>query len=92
MSNHPDVGSRHYESWKLDGDLRDAYVELLSAQCAIDRVKSRYSPEIVAGNGGQFLLRRAISAAMGICQYFSAIEKCLPQHDKPQDNYPPPTK
>ena len=92
MSNNPDVESRHFENWKLDGDLRDAYVELLGAQCAIDRVKSRYSPETVAVNGGPFLLRRAISAALAICHYFSAVEKYLPKNDAAPQDYPPPTK
>ena len=66
------------DMFKLDGDLRDAYVELLSAQFAVDRMKSRYSTDAVARNGGTFLLRRSIVASAAIATYFREVEKHLP--------------
>jgi hypothetical protein len=68
---------------KLDGDLRDAYVELLSAQCAVDRMKTRYTAEEVASKGSQFMVSRSIAAANAICEYFSSLEKLLFPKDKP---------
>jgi len=65
------------DSLKLDGDLRDAYVELLSAQCAIERIRLRYSPEDIAIKGSNFMVSRSISAANAICEYFSSVQKSL---------------
>lgn len=60
---------------KLEADLRDAYVELLSAQWAVERIKSRYSPEDVAGVGSHLMMVRAITAANEIYQYFSVLSR-----------------
>jgi len=82
-----DVDQR-MERLKMDGDLRDAYVELLSAQCAIDRLRLRYTPQDVAKHGSSFMVARSISAAMVICEYFSSIQKSF----QPQAGPPPPSK
>ena len=75
---------RRLDAFKLDGDLRDAYVELLSAQCAVDRIKLRYMAEDVAEKGNSFVVNRSISAAMAICEYFSSVQKSLlPQAGSP---------
>jgi len=63
------------DAYKLDGDLRDAYVELLSAQCAVERLKMRYSPDELATKGSKFMVSRAISAASLICEYFSSVQR-----------------
>ena len=76
---------RRFDSFKLDGDLRDAYVELLSAQYAVERMRQRYQPEEVASKGSSFMLARSISAAIAICDYFGAIQRSLP----PQAGPPP---
>ena len=77
------------EGLKLDCDLRDAYVELLSAQFAINRVKLRYSPDAVAASGNTFIVSRSISAAESIAEYMGAVKNslrpqagpCLPRTD-----------
>jgi len=71
--------SQRLDVLKLDGDLRDAYVELLSAQFAIDRVRSRYSPEFVAANGNSFVVLRSITAAEVMVEYLHGVKKLLPQ-------------
>lgn len=68
---------RRVEAFKLDGDLRDAYVELLSAQCAVERLKMRYSPHDLASHGSKFMVSRSVTAASVICEYFSSVEKSL---------------
>jgi hypothetical protein len=68
---------RRIETFKLDGDLRDAYVELLSAQCAVERLKMRYSANEMASSGSKFMVARSISAAGVICEYFSSVQKSL---------------
>lgn len=76
MSSSSDA-DRRMNNFKLDGDLRDAYVELLSAQCAVDRIRMRYSPEEIAVRGSNFMVARSISAATAICEYFSSVQKSL---------------
>lgn len=74
----PNGPQSRIDSLKLDSDLRDAYVELLSAQCAVERIKLRYTPQDIATSGSAFMLGRAIIAARGIWEYFSAVEQHLP--------------
>ena len=73
----PSSAERRFEAYKLDGDLRDAYVELLSAQCAVERLKMRYSADDLAAKGSKFMVARSISAAGVICEYFSSVQKSL---------------
>lgn len=82
----PSDANRRVDMFKLDGDLRDAYVELLSAQCAVDRIRHRYEPQVVAEKGNSFMVTRSISAAMAICEYFSLLQNAL----LPQAGAPPP--
>lgn len=76
MSLHSSA-DRRLETFKLDGDLRDAYVELLSAQCAVERLKMRYSPDDLASKGSKFMVARSVSAASVICEYFTSVQKSL---------------
>ena len=69
---------RRIDAYKLDGDLRDAYVELLSAHSAIERIRMRYSPQEIAAKGSNFMVSRSISAATAICEYFSSVQRSLP--------------
>jgi len=78
MSFSKDADRRRIETFKLDGDLRDVYVELLSAQCAVERLRLRYLAEEVAAHGSSFMVARSISAAQAICEFFSSIHKSLP--------------
>ncbi len=73
-----DDSQSRIDALKLDCDLRDAYVELLSAQFAINRVKLRYSPQVVAANGNRFIVTRSISAAESIAQYLGEIKESIP--------------
>jgi len=74
LPNNPD---RRLETFKLDGDLRDAYVELLSAQCAVERLKMRYSPDDLVSKGSKFMVARSVSAASVICEYFTSVQRSL---------------
>lgn len=76
---------RRIDAYKLEGDLRDVYVELLSAQCAVDRIRMRYNPEDVAVRGNRFMVSRTISAALAICEYFSLVHKSLLPEVSPGD-------
>jgi hypothetical protein len=58
---------------RLMADLAAAGVELLSAQCAADRVRLQYSPHDIAAFGEPRTLKRAIASAEALHQFFSKI-------------------
>jgi hypothetical protein len=64
---------------QLNADLRHAELELLSAQCATDRLRLRFSPEDVASFGQQDVLQKAIRAATAINDYYASIHQRLPK-------------
>lgn len=59
---------------RLKSDLAAASVELLSAQCATDRIRLQYSPHELVAFGERHSLRRAIASAEAICRFFSQVE------------------
>lgn len=59
---------------RLKADLAAASVEILSAQCAADRVRLLYSPHDIVTFGERNTLKRAIASAEALCQFFSQIE------------------
>jgi hypothetical protein len=77
--------SDRLDQLKLENDLRDTYLQLLGAQCAVDQLRLRYRPEQIALHGGSFLVARSISAAQTIWEYFSGVQGAL----KPQAGSPP---
>ena len=60
---------------QINNELRNAQVELLSAQCATDRLRLRFSKEDVAQYGQPDVLRRAIASTTALHEYYSAIGK-----------------
>jgi hypothetical protein len=58
---------------RLMADLSAAKVELLSAQCAADRIRLQYSPQDVAAFGDRQALKRAIASAEALHHFFSQI-------------------
>ncbi|MGC2476879.1 MAG: hypothetical protein WA485_21265 [Candidatus Sulfotelmatobacter sp.] len=58
---------------RLKADMAAASVELLSAQCAADRVRLQYSPQDVAAYAERQALKRAISSSEAIYRYFREI-------------------
>jgi len=69
-----DEGKKPAEIGKLVSDLATAKVELLSAQCAVDRLKQQYSLEDIARLGERRTLERAISAVRAMERFFSQLE------------------
>jgi len=70
---------------RLKADLAVAGVELLSAQCAADRVRLQYSPLDVAVHGEAVMLKRAIASAKALHQFFSQIDAQL-KHQEADGN------
>ena len=62
---------------RLASDLRAAKIELLSAQCAADRLRLQYSIADIVSFGERHALKGAIASAGALCRFFSSIEDQL---------------
>ncbi|HXX01222.1 MAG TPA: hypothetical protein VEJ00_08415 [Candidatus Acidoferrales bacterium] len=64
---------KHVDVVRLTADLAAAKVELLSAQCATDRIRLQYSPQDVVAFGERQTLERMIASAEAVCRFFTQI-------------------
>ena len=62
---------------RLRGDLAAAKVELLSAQCAADRIRLQYSLHDIATFGEPQTLKRVIASAAALYKFTSQIEALI---------------
>jgi len=60
---------------QMNAELRHAQLELLSAQCATNQLRLRYSTAEIASYGQQDVLRKAIDAAASLNDFFASIKK-----------------
>jgi hypothetical protein len=65
-------------------DLRAAKIELLSAQCAADRLRLQYSVADIVSFGERQALKGAISSAGALCRFFASIDEQMKKAE-PQD-------
>jgi hypothetical protein len=59
---------------RLISDLRAAKIELLSAQCAADRLRLQYSVADIVSFGEPHTLQGAIASANALCRFFASIQ------------------
>lgn len=69
-----DESSRQAGIARLISDLRAAKVELLSAQCATDRLRLQYSVADIVCFGERQALKGAVASADALCRFFASIE------------------
>jgi hypothetical protein len=67
---------------RLASDLRSAKIELLSAQCATDRLRLQYSVADIVSFGERQALKGAIASAGALCRFFSSIEDQLKEAEE----------
>ena len=67
-------GSKQVDAARLNADLSAASIELLSAHCATDRLRLRYSPHDIAALAERSMLKKAFASAEGLYRFFSQIE------------------
>jgi len=60
---------------RLASDLRTAKIELLSAQCAADRLRLQYSIADIVSYGERRALKGAIASAGALYRFFASIEQ-----------------
>jgi hypothetical protein len=80
MSN--DESRKQTEIARLASDLRTAKIELLSAQCAVDRLRLQYSMADIASFGEPQALKGAIASAGALCRFFSSLEEHLKRAER----------
>lgn len=64
---------------QMNAKLQDAQVELLSAHCATERIRLRFSIEDIAQHGRRDVLRKAVGAATALHDFYSSIEEQINQ-------------
>jgi len=64
---------KRFDPSRLSADLAAARVELLSAQCAADRVRLQYSVEDIVAFADRQALEHAIASAEALCRFFSHL-------------------
>jgi len=67
---------------RLTADLRAAKVELLSAQCATDRLRLQYSLADIISFGEPQDIKGAIASAGALCRFFASLEARLKQAEE----------
>jgi len=65
--------NKQFDPSRLAADLAAARVELLSAQCAADRVRLQYSVEDIVEFADRQALTHAIASAEALCRFFSHL-------------------
>jgi len=66
---------------QMNAELRHAQLEMLSAQCATDRLRLRYSVADMAHHGQRDVLRKAWSSANALYEYYNSIARQLSDPD-----------
>ncbi len=66
---------------RLAALLAAAKVELLSAQCAVDRVRLQFSAQDIALHGDRQLLKQAVQSGSAMYQFLSQVEAEINQRD-----------
>ena len=77
-----DENKKQADTVRLIADLRTAKVELLSAQCATDRLRLQYTLQDIVSFGERQTLDRAIASAGALSRFFSQVEAQIKLHEK----------
>lgn len=64
---------------QMNSDLQHAHLELVSAHCAVHQLRLHYSADELARFGRRDVLRKSAEAARAISEFYSSIEKKVPQ-------------
>lgn len=67
---------------QMNAELRNAQLEMLSAQCATDRLRLHYSPETIARHAPRETLRKAWLSANALYEYYNSLTQQLPPSDE----------
>ena len=71
---------------QMNSELQHAQLELLSAHCATHQLRLRFTLDDLARFGRRDILRKSVEAAASLNEYYSSIEKKIPQADAAADS------
>ena len=74
--------NRQIDVPRLKADVAAATVELLSAHCALDRVRLQYSPHEVVTHGERDALKKAVAFADALHDFFSQVDRHIQLAEK----------
>ena len=66
---------------RLRAEIAAAGVEVLSAHCAADRVRLKYSPQEIVMFGERSTLKKAIASSEALYRFFALIEAQMKHKD-----------
>jgi len=64
---------------QMNAELQHAQLELLSASCATQQLRLRFSSDDLARFGRRDILRKSAQAAASLNEYYSSLEKKVPE-------------
>jgi hypothetical protein len=70
----PTGSSKQLDVASLRADLAAAGVEILSAHCAADRIRLKYSPQDIVTFAEYNTLQKAIRSSQALYRFFSELE------------------
>jgi len=70
----PSGSSKQVDVARLQADLAAAGVEILSAHCAADRLRLKYSPQDIVTFAERGTLQKAITSSQALYRFFSQLE------------------
>lgn len=73
MSSSLNKGGDRVAIMKLNAELRHAQLEMLSAQCATDRLRLNFTADHVVQHGEPEVLRKAVASASALHHYYNSI-------------------
>ena len=68
---------------QMNADLRHAQMDLLSAECATERLRTRFSAQDLARYGEKVILRKTIGSALALSEFYLSIRSQLPDDALP---------
>lgn len=74
---------------QMNAELRNAQLEMLSAQCATDRLRLHYSAETIARHAQRETLSKAWSSASALYEYYNSLTRQLPRSDEMENSGTP---
>ena len=70
---------------RLKADIAAASVEILSAHCAVDRVRLNYTPQDVISFSDRKILKRSITSAEALCRFYTQLARHLEHQENHSD-------
>lgn len=68
---------------RMNSELQQAHLELLSAHCAVHQLRLHYSTEDIARFGRREVVRKSAEAASALHEFYSRVRSSIPRSEAP---------